>query len=189
MCFYKQRYGKERIAGVFFHNRNERWIRRLLFARSLLFLFSEHKKPEPCTHWFRHPQKDSVLCCFNIQADTGRFSGFPRGFDIIIRRNSALNFPELVLMPFDTVADQHKNMAVEGTPLILRDKAEFIEHFLLDTDGYAFDCHSLTSKIDIQYVYFTQNLWYNSLYSYTVYLQHFRERLRAYYFYYFLLMK
>jgi hypothetical protein len=65
--------------------------------------------------------------------------------DAVARLDLTVDFPELCLILTDAVPDQHEDVAVQRPAFILRDKAQLVQHFLLDADGYALHRHSFTS--------------------------------------------
>jgi hypothetical protein len=104
-------------------------------------IFCATKKPEPFD--------GSGIRTYDFIAiklwDAAPPSGLSCRFDIAVRRDFPRNLPEFLLVRLDTVANQHQDMTVDGASLVFHDKAELIQHFLLDTDGYAFYCHLFTS--------------------------------------------
>ena len=47
---------------------------------------------------------------------------------------------------FDAVPDENENLAVGTAALIVGNHMEFIQHVLIDSNGYTLDSHKLTSK-------------------------------------------
>lgn len=48
------------------------------------------------------------------------------------------DFPVLLFVSLDAVTDEDENLTVGGTPLIIGDDVELMQHFLVDSDGDAF---------------------------------------------------
>ena len=48
------------------------------------------------------------------------------------------------LILLDAVPDQNENLAVGGTPLIICDHMELIQHFFVNTNGQILDSHIIT---------------------------------------------
>ena len=70
------------------------------------------------------------------------------------KRRRALLFSSVVLLfadaamfcliLLDAVPDQNENLAVGGTPLIICDHMELIQHFFVNTNGQILDSHIIT---------------------------------------------
>lgn len=69
---------------------------------------------------------------------------FPGRLHIYIRTDSAIYFAMLLLKGSDALPNQHQNMAVDGTPLVVCHKSQFLQHFFLDANGYTLNCHKTT---------------------------------------------
>lgn len=48
------------------------------------------------------------------------------------------DFSVLLFVSLDAVADEDENLTVGGTPLIIGDDVELMQHFRVDADGDAF---------------------------------------------------
>lgn len=86
-----------------------------------------------------------------------KLSVFPCGFDVQVRAYAACDLAVLPLKVFDALPYRHQDMAVDRTALIISHKAQLLQHFFLNADGRALDCHKNTS-MDILYVYFMADI-------------------------------
>lgn len=48
------------------------------------------------------------------------------------------DFPVLLFVSLDAVADEDENLTVDGTSFVVGDDVEFMQHFRVDSDGDAF---------------------------------------------------
>ena len=70
---------------------------------------------------------------------------FPRWFYIDIRLDESFDFTMLLFVCVDVLANQNENVTVHGASFIVSHIPQFFQHLLFNSDGYAFDCHKITS--------------------------------------------
>ena len=77
----------------------------------------------------------------------------------------------LCFVLFNTFADQDKDLAVGGAPLIIGDNMQLIQHFFIYADRKTLNCH-INLKTNILCIYFKTTVCYNVEYRYNLYLKY-----------------